>query len=335
MRKIAIIGAGFTGLAIAWQLLNSSSEHAQITVFDSRGIGQGASGKAVGLLHPFTGAHAKLNAMGDDGMHATLELLDAAAQALGSPVTANQRGILRLALTQQQEDDYKKSASLHPHRLKWLTAEECQTLVPGCAKVPGLWIEEGMTVYAASYLNGLWKICSEKGVEFVHQKVHTLQELDHFDLTIVGAGAESSNLPELSAIPLKAVKGQVLEFAWPAGLEPLRYPLNSHVYILMSESKRSCLVGATFEKAFTDDSPSIEIAKEELLHKAFALYPPLETFSLIHCHAGLRAVTPQHLPLIRQISPKQWLLTGLGSKGLLYHALYAKKLMDLMVAYAG
>jgi glycine/D-amino acid oxidase-like deaminating enzyme len=233
-------------------------------------------------------------------------------------------------LTQQQEDNYKKSADTHPHRVKWLTAEECQGLVPGCANVPGLWIEEGMTVYAASYLKGLWKMCSEKGVEFVLKKVHSLEELNHFDLTIVGAGAESSDLPELSTIPLKAVKGQILEFAWPTGVEPLQYPLNSHVYILMSESKRSCLVGATFEKAFTDDSPSVEIAKAELLHKAFALYPPLATFSLIHCHSGLRAVTPQHLPLIRQISPKQWLLTGLGSKGLLYHALYAKKIVALM-----
>ncbi len=49
--KIAIIGAGFAGLAGAYYL----SEHFQVTLFDLKGIGGGASGISSGLLHPYPG----------------------------------------------------------------------------------------------------------------------------------------------------------------------------------------------------------------------------------------------------------------------------------------
>lgn len=50
--NIAIIGAGFSGLALAYFLLQSS---AHVTLFDAVGIGGGASGIATGLLHPYPG----------------------------------------------------------------------------------------------------------------------------------------------------------------------------------------------------------------------------------------------------------------------------------------
>lgn len=44
--RIAIIGAGFSGLAAAWYFLQQP--HLEVTVFDKKGIGGGASGVAAG-----------------------------------------------------------------------------------------------------------------------------------------------------------------------------------------------------------------------------------------------------------------------------------------------
>src|SRR5262245_28426567 len=113
--KIAIIGAGFCGLAVAWHLLNKASafSHLNIYLFDSKGIGRGTSGISAGLLHPYAGAHAKLNPRGHEGVQATKELLRIASSALGRSVFAKNQGILRLALTQEQERDYLSCARHH------------------------------------------------------------------------------------------------------------------------------------------------------------------------------------------------------------------------------
>lgn len=327
---VAIIGTGFCGLAVAWHLLNHKPCFPNLTVrlFDSKGIGQGASGIAAGLLHPYAGAHAKLNWRGQEGFQATKDLLNVASQALGRIVTAKKPGILRLALNGEQQEDFQLCAERYSHDTQWLDVSACQSLAPGCAPAPGLWIKPGLTVYSSLYLQGLWQACTIQGAQFEQQMITSLQDLQDFDFTIVTTGAETLRLPELSNLSINRVKGQVLELAWPQHLEPLTCPLNSHVYILMTETQTSCLVGATYEKGYQEALPNIEIAQKEILPKVFELFPPLEDASILNCYAGMRAVTLQHRPLLQRLSPSQWLLTGMGSKGLLYHALFAKELVE-------
>jgi glycine/D-amino acid oxidase-like deaminating enzyme len=328
--EVAIIGAGFCGLAVAWHLINHdpSFPNLKVHLFDSKGIGQGASGIAAGLLHPFAGAHAKLNWRGQEGFQTTQDLLNIASKALGHPVTANNQGILRLALNQEQEQDFQLCADRYPLDAQWLDASACQALAPGCVQAPGLWIKNGLTIYSSAYLQGLWRACAERGVKLEKRKIHALNELQNYDLTIVTAGAETLQLLELASLPLTLVKGQVLEFSWPRNRAPLACALNSHVYMLMTETRTSCLVGATYEKGHQKALVDLEIAEREILPKAYELFPPLKEASLLNCYAGMRAVAPQHRPIIEQLSSSQWILTGMGSKGLLYHALFAKELIE-------
>lgn len=326
--KIAVIGAGFSGLAITWHLLNSPLSQAKIVLLDSKEIGCGTSGIAAGLLHPYAGAHAKLNWRGVEGLEATKELLKVASHALKQPVSAPSEGILRLALNHDQVLDFQHCAKCFPDDVEWLDPAMCQQIAPGCALVPGLWIKKGLMIYSSLYLQGLWKACEQLGAKFEQKRISSLKETEEFDITIVATGAETLQLPELASFPLSLVKGQVLEFSWPRNRAPLTCALNSHVYLLMSQSRASCLVGATFEKGFNQASIDSEVAQKELLFKAIELFPPLKDASLLNCYAGMRAVSPQHRPMMQQLSSNQWLLTGMGSKGLLYHALYAKELVE-------
>ena len=96
----------------------------------------------------------------------------------------------------------------------------------------------------------------------------------------------------------------------------------------MKSGNRSCLIGTTFEKKYKDLLPDIETAKNEILPKAFEILPFLKDSRILNCTAGARVVGPLHRPLIHHLSACRWLLTGMGSKGLLYHAIFAKDLVE-------
>lgn len=327
--KAAIIGAGFCGLATAWHLLHQSQHFPdlEVTVLDAKGIGGGTSGMATGLLHPYSGAHAKPNWRGQEGYMATRLLLDIAAQSLGQPVTAEDLGILRLALTEMQLDDFKHSRALLDPDVAWLEAEQCQAMVKGCTKFPGLWIKKGLTVYSGLYLQGLWLACERKGARFEQRHISSLTELKDFSIIVVAAGAISRQIAELQNLPLKCLKGQILEAEWPNELPGLPCALNSQAYIVMKPAKTSCLIGSTFEKEFADDGIDLEFARQEIMPKAAAMLPAIQDAKIIGCYAGLRAVSPNHLPMIKRLNGNTWVLTGMGSKGLLYHALMAQELV--------
>lgn len=328
--KIAVVGAGFCGLAVTWHLLAhlAKTPRLQVEIFDYKGIGKGTSGIAAGLLHPYAGAHAKLNWRGLEGFQATQELLQISSQTLGRPVIAKDKGILRLALNSGQFADFQKCAKKFPTDTEWLEVPACQQLAPGIPLYPGLWIKTGLTVYTSLYLQGLWQACVKRGAIFKPDKIHSLSELSEFDMVIVTTGYETLQIQELSTLPLNLVKGQVLELSWPRNHAPLSCALNSHVYMLMSESKTSCLIGATYEKGHQSPTIDVEFALKELLPKAIELFPPLKEASVLNCYAGMRAVTPLHRPLMQCIKPSLWVLTGMGSKGLLYHSLFAKELVQ-------
>ena len=100
--KIAIIGAGFAGVAAAYHLMlrcaeglddspaaptatadalqTSRRRPVEVHLFDEKGIAGGASGVAAGLLHPYT-PRGKIIWRGVEGVAATLALVAAAEDA--------------------------------------------------------------------------------------------------------------------------------------------------------------------------------------------------------------------------------------------------------------
>ena len=319
--RIAILGAGMCGLAVAWHL-RQSKEH-EITIFSPGGIGKGASGVAAGLLHPYVGAHAKKNWRADEGLNSTKKLLRISENALGSPV-ASYSGFLRPAVSPAQVADFTFCSQNYPD-VKWRNVEECINL-PGYIPHPGIFIEQGIVVDCPKYLKGLWIACCANGVILEPVGVSSLRELDSMDLVIVTMGASTTSLPELSHLIIKPVKGQILEFRWPKDLPMLPYPLNSRAYLIMQPETNSCIVGSTFERTFTSSEPDPKTALNEILPKLHAFFQGISADDLIDCRAGIRAELPIRRPLIAKVNEKCWVLTGMGSKGLLYHALFAEEL---------
>lgn len=91
-----------------------------------------------------------------------------------------------------------------------------------------------------------------------------------------------------------------------------------------------CIEGATYERNFNSTSTDIDYATKDILPKVLDLIPALEGSTIVGVKAGMRASTPDHMPIIQKIGSKCWVITGMGSKGLLYHALYAEKLAEMI-----
>jgi glycine/D-amino acid oxidase-like deaminating enzyme len=320
--RIAIIGAGFAGLATAWHLLQFKGT--RVDLFDSKGIGEGASGVSAGLLHPYAGLHCRLNPEAREGCQEALELFAVAEKAAGQRV-AMQTGMLRLAVTDEAKIDYRNCFELHGD-VSWWEAEECQAKVPGVIGHPGLFIHSAWTVNSLAYLNGLWKACENLGAQFHHRSIIVLSELASYDHVVIAAGAGIKEFPEMEKLPVAYLKGQVLELEWPSKMPPLPFPVNAQAYVLMMPGNRSCLLGATFERQFSEEGPDAAKARHELFPKLEPFLPFLLQSKVLDCRSGVRISAPAHMPLLHRFGSKYWVYTGLGSKGLLYHALYAKKL---------
>ena len=91
MKKIAVVGAGFSGLATCYHLLK---HRGIVTLFDEKEIGGGASGIASGLLHSYPGETERLFWRGEEGMRETRHLLN-----LIDKEAYKEGGLLKIAVT--------------------------------------------------------------------------------------------------------------------------------------------------------------------------------------------------------------------------------------------
>lgn len=321
--KVAVIGAGYAGLATAWHLLH---EGFAVDVYDPVPLGTGTSGIAAGLLHTYMGPDAKPAWSGTEAYASTLSLLQIASTALDHPVFSPS-GILRVALTERQCDSFHERSQLHDD-VTWLEAEETAKRVPGIVTAPSIFIQTGISVDGNAYLRGLWKACQQQGAQLVSRLITDLADLSHYHAVVIASGANTKTFAEIAHLPVHAVKGQLLEVRWPASLPRLLFPVNSHVYCLMHPHRDTCFIGGTYERGFATTEPDIEVAKTELLPRAARLLPCLADAEVIDVRSGVRASTPGHLPIAEKVATGVWVLTGLGSKGLLYHAWLSQRIVQ-------
>lgn len=333
--RIAILGAGFAGLATTWYLLQYTQGAATIDLYDPEPIGGGVSGLSSGLLHPFAGKHAKRLWKSAEGLKATHELISVASKGINRSLILS-RGILRPAVTEEQIDDFKRCSTLEKETA-WWDAPKCLATIPGLTLPEtggSLYIPHGLTLDVPGYLEGLWQSCALLGTQFHKTALIRESELKRYDKVVFALGYAIKHFKPLATLPIVGVKGQTLELEWPQDLPPLPHNLISGGYLVMSRDQKRCIAGATFERTFKTPGPEIDVAKAEILKKIAPFFPSVERAKILSCRAGVRAATPtrNHLPIIGKISPKQWFFAGLGSKGLLYHAYFGDLLAQALLS---
>lgn len=267
-------------------------EH-HVVVFDAKGVGGGASGISAGLLHPYPGEKGRTSWKAGEAMAIARQLLKVSETALNCPV-AHYGGILKCGPCLSPGDDVEK-----------LGEEEYL-------------IRSGITVFVSLYLKGLWKACEQQGSELQIQKIGDLKELKGFDVTILCVGAGISHFVESRRLRLNFVKGQILTCLLEKTLK--RSVVAKH-YTAMTENRNLCYVGATYERDFASE--------EADLKTAIALLQP--KLPVVGCCAGIRVTNRAHyFPILEKIDKKTWVITALGSRGLLYHGYMGKLLTEAL-----
>lgn len=310
---VAIIGAGFAGLALAFHLLQKK---VKVTLFDAQEIAQGgASSIASGLMHPYPGEQARRSLHAEEALLATRQLLECARAFQGDPI-ADFSGIIRYALNASQKEHLIKRTRTYADIEQ---IEENAFL-----------IHSGVTIYPKRYLEGLWRACQSEGALFFQTAVASLSELKGYDQIVLSCGAALFHFSEAQSLPLKQVKGQILRCQMPSGL--LKKSIVGKGYVALGENSDICYVGATFEREFKDALPHQEETKADLFPKIALFFKEVDQLNVLSCKAAIRVTREgSYLPLIQKIEDKTWVFTALGSRGLLYHALFAKQLSELIL----
>ncbi len=319
--KIAIVGSGFAGLALSYFLVEAQKKFS-ITLFDPNPLGGNASNMAVGLMHPYMGIFAKKSFEAEKAMEESIRLFRVAEKEIGSSVFS-EKGVFRPLVEQRQESSFLALAEKEPF-VSWWDAAKVEKhfgsfLSPGCV---GIFLEKGVLVESKKYVRGLLQFLEKQGVKRVFQKVNSLKELSSFDKIAVCSGEHSMDLvPSLSSF-LQKRRGQVIEGNLPC--KPLFCPVLGRGHITFQGER--CFLGSTYETMDTSEEESTQ-KREELLIRIEKFFPSVKQLEIKKIWVGTRLFqSKSYLPYIGFLDEKTSVLTALGSRGLLYHAFFAKKL---------
>lgn len=327
-RKIGIIGAGFSGLGLCYHLCKSGKV-GEITLFDRAGIGGGASGIASGLLHPYPGEEAKRSWMAKEGMEETCALLEVSTESLGIEV-AKQSGILRLALTDKQKEKFQKRVEISDD-MEWWDEYQTKSFIPGGGYNPGIFIRSGITVHSSLYLQGLWKACESLGAQFVKKELYS-DEMEEFDQIVIAAGSGIQKFTECASLPIAFTKGQVLVCSLPHHLRDIESSLIGKGYLALSDNKDICYLGSTYERNYLTTEPCLGTATELIFSQMSQFIPCYSSFKVLGCLSDIRVINRKsYRPILGKLNTKLWVMTAMGSRGLLYHGYLGKKLCDALL----
>jgi|GEM_PF-604665 len=331
--RFAILGAGFAGLAVTWHLLNYTKGSSTVDLFDPEPIGGGPSGISSGLLHLYAGKQARKAWQGEKAIQETHRLITVSSQGINAPIVLS-KGLLRPALTSTQNSDFQLCAQNHVET-QWWDKKTCEAKIEGLQLPPeggGLFIPDGLTIDTKAYLQGLWQACALLGTQYRQMAMIRQSDLERYDCVLIAMGPLSKNFPPLKDLPIQPVKGQILELKWPTKVAPPPFSLISQKYLVMSRDLKTCLVGSTYEHQFDTLHAEPEKAKQEIMPHVLQYFPALKDAEIVNCRSAFRASSPNHLPLLGKVSDNLFFFTGLGSKGLLYHAWLGKHMARAMLS---
>lgn len=312
--KCAVIGAGFSGMAICYHL-STCFPKAEIVLYDSNPIGESTSGKSSGLMHYFPGEKAKRSWQGELCYQESKRLLAIAEKTHGQKLF-EETGCFKPVQNKAMERQLRKRAKEFPDEVKWWDLEQSKKY--GLV-YPGLFIEKAITVSPKRYLSALYTYLTSFSFSFVQQKVTSLQELKFFDQIFVAAGPGNLQFDPIDR-DYEMIKGHLI-YCDKKEIK-LPFPIVGKGHILARDNKM--VIGATYERDFS----SLSAQKEKALplkEKVASFFPPVANLEISFIDCGVRmAQKGIYLPMLSRLDAKTIILGAFGSRGLLYHAYFAK-----------
>lgn len=367
-RRVAVVGGGLAGLATVWHTLHSTRRFArkrgvdytqiQVTLYDPAVPGTGgATAAAAGLLHPFTPRVKKKAWHAKKALPAVTTLVEAAQKHCDVPLM-RVCGLVRVAIDAKAIEDYKCGAYRFPHEVQYWEPEVVKQRCPhvGASGRPAAFLPHAAVVDVPRYVAALHDACVATGrVTVVREAITDVRDaLEDHDAVVVAAGASILGIDGLREVNVKPCRGQNILYKPNQGATQPTFPIISGKYVVPDVFGREerLLGGATFE--YQDETETeieflangnrtnVKAADKELAEPLNRLVPSLERFwKPDTAVAGVRALPPRStlgsVPLAARCQgvpagKSLWVLTALGSRGVLFHAYMGRCVAQAVVA---
>lgn len=336
--SVGIIGAGIIGLACAEEL---SRRGADLTIYDRRQPGRGASWVAAGMLAPAfeaaaeSGAHpdlfelcrrsadlwpefaARLEAEAGTGTGYSAGPTIAMAHTSGQTAKLNSiKEVLAASGVPFELLDRSALLSLEPELSRDI---EIGLALPGDGQVDNRKVIRALAAIFQQRANVRFEIGNPISDPKALLKSH--------DAIICAAGWESAGFGSAFST-IQPIGGQllILEKGADAPTHSLRC---GSTYIVPKDDR--IVVGASVEPGRVSRETVTEVL-DELMHSASALYPGLKAAKVLESWAGVRPGTVDHAPIIGQIGEAPiYAATGHYRNGILLAPITAVSIADMVL----
>jgi len=314
--KITVAGAGALGLTTALALADAGAE---VTVFDPAGPGDNASGVAAGMLAPaFESVLDPAAAAGPqlDLLLAARDLWPALESRIG--ITIDRAGAMAVgeAAFLDRMDAGLRAIGLHPTDLPRRAMDGLAPgLAPGWGR--GVLIREDWRIEAGVVMAALRRAAQAAGVVFRQEAARGFEGAERLVIATGAAHALSVIAPRLAA--LTPIKGQILR----GRAAPYEGVVVRGEGAYVTAAPGGMTVGATMQPGC--DDRLVDPAQTAALREAGARLFPTLAQAPVTASAGVRAATPDGLPLVgRGLHPEVLLAVGARRNGWLLAPLVAR-----------
>jgi glycine oxidase len=331
--RVGIVGAGIVGCACAFELARRGAE---VTLFDSRLPGAGASRASAGILAPYIEGHpgGALLELAVRGLKEYDRLVHDVRAVAGVPFAYQRCGSIEIADSEQCADVLRSRTMPVQETgiFEWLDSEEVRDHEPAVttSQFGGLVCHVHGYVAVRPFIDALVRGAERYGAAMRSSTVvkaalesgqcvlETIDGRQSFDRIVLSTGSWASFLDPLKEIQsaVRPIKGQLLELSW-GGQDIHRVLWGSSCYVVPWPGG-TLLVGATSEDVGFDERPTVE-GIQGLLAAASQLLPDLGSATFNEVRVGLRPASADGLPIIRPSAadPRVFYATGHFRNGVL------------------
>jgi glycine oxidase len=346
-QTVAVIGGGVIGCAVAFELARRGVD---VSVWDGRSVGGGATQASAGILAPFIEAHegGPLFDLTVQGLSEYEGFLTRVRSSSSKPFEFRRIGTLEVAADADAARALKARTSAL-HGMQWLDARALQKVEPSLKATAsgGLLCPQHGYVAVADYVRAMKDAAEAHGCVFHENTFVTAIRLGGskcvlefgdgtkqvtVDRVVLSAGCWAGALDPLEELwdHVRPIRGQLLHVRWPASR--VEHVLWGAACYIVPWTDGTLLIGATSEDVGFDERSTLA-GVLSLLAAAIDLLPGLKDATLMEVRVGLRPATGDGLPIIGPSPSDSRVIyaTGHFRNGVLLAPLTARLVGDLIV----
>jgi sarcosine oxidase subunit beta len=328
-----IIGGGIVGCSVAYHLAKRGA--GKVVVLEQASLGSGSTSKAAGGIRAQFAAEVTIR-MSLYSQNIYRHFKD----EFGVPVDYHEIGYLFLLTTQQELDGFRRNVALQnslgvPSRI--IGPDEVKDIVPA-VKVDdlsgGSFCATDGRAGPSEALHGFVRRGRELGVEFFEDSpvqaidldggrrvraVRTAKEIFETSVVVNAAGPWASQVGKLvgAEIPVRPLKRHIWiteRFDEMSGPTPQVIDFHTGFYF-RKELDSVMWSGGDMLERWSFDTETEWDRLQESVEKAARRVPILANARMMRGWAGLREVTPDHLPIIGQVPEAKGFVCATGFSG--------------------